>query len=60
MTATTNEVTPDTAQKAGGLGRVSRIIGPVIDVEFAADEMPEMEFCHLIIGEIDRFKSFGY
>ncbi|MBC7559636.1 MAG: F0F1 ATP synthase subunit beta [Dermatophilaceae bacterium] len=42
MTATTNEVTPDTAQKAGGLGRVSRIIGPVIDVEFAADEMPEM------------------
>ena len=42
MTATTNEGTPPTAQKAGGLGRVSRIIGPVIDVEFAADEMPEM------------------
>jgi len=42
MTATTNEDTPPTAQKAGGLGRVSRIIGPVIDVEFAAEEMPEM------------------
>jgi F-type H+/Na+-transporting ATPase subunit beta len=42
MTATTNEGTPPTAQKAGGSGRVSRIIGPVIDVEFAADEMPEM------------------
>jgi len=42
MTATTNEGTPPTAQKAGGAGRVSRIIGPVIDVEFAADEMPEM------------------
>jgi F-type H+-transporting ATPase subunit beta len=42
MTATINEGTPPTAQKAGGSGRVSRIIGPVIDVEFAADEMPEM------------------
>jgi F-type H+/Na+-transporting ATPase subunit beta len=42
MTATINEGTPPTAQKAGGTGRVSRIIGPVIDVEFAADAMPEM------------------
>ncbi len=27
---------------AGGTGRVSRIIGPVVDVEFAPDEMPEI------------------
>ena len=33
--------TPATAQ-TGGVGRVSRIIGPVIDVEFPADAMPSM------------------
>jgi F-type H+-transporting ATPase subunit beta len=26
----------------GGIGRVARVIGPVIDVEFAPDEMPEL------------------
>src|SRR5579885_1250390 len=26
----------------GGTGRVVRVIGPVVDVEFAADEMPEI------------------
>jgi F-type H+-transporting ATPase subunit beta len=26
----------------GGTGRVARVIGPVVDVEFAPDEMPEM------------------
>jgi len=31
MTATINET---------GIGRVARVIGPVIDIEFAADEMP--------------------
>ena len=39
-------VTPETAVGApagkGGVGRVSRIIGPVIDVEFPADAMPSM------------------
>jgi F-type H+/Na+-transporting ATPase subunit beta len=40
MTAEIKE-TPSTAQK-GGVGRVSRIIGPVIDVEFPADAMPSM------------------
>jgi F-type H+-transporting ATPase subunit beta len=39
-------VTPETAVGApagkGGSGRVSRIIGPVIDVEFPADAMPSM------------------
>jgi F-type H+-transporting ATPase subunit beta len=40
MTATTSEKPAD--QKAGGVGRVARVIGPVVDVEFAADDMPEM------------------
>jgi F-type H+-transporting ATPase subunit beta len=31
-----------TSANAGGVGRVSRIIGPVIDVEFPADAMPSM------------------
>jgi len=38
-------VIPETAagtNPAGGVGRVSRIIGPVIDVEFPADAMPAM------------------
>jgi F-type H+-transporting ATPase subunit beta len=41
MTAVTNE-TAAGATAAGGSGRVSRIIGPVIDVEFPADAMPAM------------------
>ena len=27
---------------AGGVGRVSRVIGPVVDVEFPVDDVPEM------------------
>ena len=42
MTAEIQEGTPPTAQNDGGVGRVSRIIGPVIDVEFPADAMPAM------------------
>jgi F-type H+/Na+-transporting ATPase subunit beta len=42
MTAVTNQDAPTTAQHEGGVGRVSRIIGPVIDVEFPADAMPSM------------------
>jgi F-type H+/Na+-transporting ATPase subunit beta len=34
--------TSTTAPKAGGTGRVARVIGPVVDVEFAPDEMPEI------------------
>jgi len=41
MTAVTSETAADTAAP-GGVGRVSRIIGPVIDVEFPADAMPSM------------------
>ncbi len=41
MTAVTNQGAT-TPQHEGGVGRVSRIIGPVIDVEFPADAMPAM------------------
>ena len=41
MTATVTE-TATTAETPGGVGRISRIIGPVVDVEFPADAMPEM------------------
>ena len=41
MTATATETAADTPAE-GGVGRVSRIIGPVIDVEFPADAMPSM------------------
>ena len=40
MTATVAEGTA-TAPSEGGVGRISRIIGPVVDVEFPADSMPE-------------------
>jgi F-type H+-transporting ATPase subunit beta len=40
MTATVSENAADTAV-AGGVGRISRIIGPVVDVEFPADAMPD-------------------
>src|SRR3954471_8623901 len=30
------------APKQGGTGRVARVIGPVVDVEFSPDEMPEI------------------
>ncbi|MEZ5200482.1 MAG: hypothetical protein R2742_03865 [Micropruina glycogenica] len=26
----------------GGVGRVARVIGPVVDVEFPADQMPDI------------------
>jgi F-type H+-transporting ATPase subunit beta len=39
MTATVSEETK--APQAGGVGRIARIIGPVVDVEFPVDAMPE-------------------
>src|SRR6476469_6883387 len=39
MTATVTEGTAGSV--AGGFGRISRIIGPVVDVEFPVGEMPE-------------------
>ena len=41
MTATINE-SATAGPAAGGVGRVSRVIGPVVDVEFSADTMPEV------------------
>ena len=40
MTATATEKPADTG--AAGVGRVARVIGPVVDIEFPADAMPEM------------------
>ena len=39
MTATVEE---QSSTEQGGTGRVVRVIGPVVDVEFAPDEMPEI------------------
>src|SRR3982750_1140168 len=40
MTATLNETSTESA--SAGVGRVSRVIGPVVDIEFPAEAMPEM------------------
>src|SRR5215218_6041781 len=31
-----------TENKAGGVGRIARVTGPVVDIEFPADSMPDM------------------
>ena len=40
MTATIDETSTDT--KGGGVGRIARVIGPVVDIEFPSDSMPEI------------------
>ena len=40
MTATAEETKTETGP--GGVGRIARVIGPVVDVEFPVDSMPEM------------------
>src|SRR6476646_12157344 len=40
MTATVEETKSEAP--AGGVGRVARVIGPVVDVEFPVDQMPEI------------------
>ena len=40
MTATAEE--NKTERGTGGVGRIARVIGPVVDVEFPSDSMPEM------------------
>ena len=50
MTATVTD-NAGQAAAAGGVGRVSRIIGPVVDVEFPADAMPEIY--NLLTTEVD-------
>ncbi|MGL5830168.1 MAG: F0F1 ATP synthase subunit beta, partial [Angustibacter sp.] len=39
MTATATETTP---AKLPGVGRIARVTGPVVDIEFPADAMPEI------------------
>jgi F-type H+-transporting ATPase subunit beta len=36
----------------GGVGRVARVIGPVVDVEFAADQIPEIGNALLVDTEV--------
>src|SRR5918998_992566 len=40
MTATVEE--PQTTGAAGSVGRISRVIGPVVDIEFPTDAMPSI------------------
>ncbi|MDQ3485952.1 MAG: F0F1 ATP synthase subunit beta, partial [Actinomycetota bacterium] len=43
MTATLSDnETAEPDESTGGFGRVARVIGPVVDVEFSVDEMPEI------------------
>jgi F-type H+-transporting ATPase subunit beta len=51
MTATIEE--QDTEAPAGGIGRVSRVIGPVVDVEFPVDQMPEIYNALTVEIEVD-------
>ncbi|MGN6130545.1 MAG: hypothetical protein ACTHOK_09435, partial [Nocardioidaceae bacterium] len=41
MTATIDE-TQAAGGAAGGVGRIARVIGPVVDVEFPSDSMPDI------------------
>ena len=57
MTATVEE-TKET--EAGATGRVARVIGPVVDVEYPIDSMPEIYNkleCELTIGDETRILS---
>ncbi len=49
MTATVNQTPP---AATGGVGRVARVIGPVVDVEFAADQIPEIGNALLVDTEV--------
>src|ERR1700678_3254882 len=40
----TDEKTPESGEAAAGTGRVARVTGPVVDVEFPAEHMPEIYF----------------
>jgi len=47
----------DTGRSGGGTGRVVRIIGPVIDVEFAPDEMPAIDNALTVERTLDNEKT---
>src|SRR6202789_546324 len=56
MTATV-ENSAETGETPAGTGRVARVNGPVVDVEFPADQMPEIYFAlnvDVVIGEETR------
>ena len=56
MTATV-ENTAESGEAAVGAGRVARVIGPVVDVEFPAEHMPEIYFAlhvEVTIGDTAR------
>jgi F-type H+-transporting ATPase subunit beta len=55
MTATAEEKKSEAP--AGGVGRVSRVIGPVVDIEFPVDQMPDIYNALLIdttVGGVTR------
>src|SRR5690348_6416186 len=56
MTAT-EENTAESGEAAVGAGRVARVIGPVVDVEFPAEHMPEIYYAlhvDVTIGDTTR------
>src|SRR5487761_555992 len=55
MTATVESTAQDHSKE--GNGRVARVIGPVVDVEFPADQMPEIYYAlhvDVTIGDATR------
>src|SRR5438477_1747363 len=52
MTAT-DEKTPESGGTVASTGRVARVIGPVVDVEFPADQMPEIYYALHVDVSID-------
>ena len=50
MTATVTDNT--SATTPGGVGRIARVIGPVVDVEFPPDQMPDIMNALLVDVEI--------
>src|SRR5271170_7959477 len=55
MTATVeNAAQGDAAASESGTGRVARVIGPAVDVEFPADRMPEIYYAlHVDVAASD-------
>ena len=57
MTATMTAASSDAATH--GVGRVVRVIGPVVDVEFAPDEMPDIYNALTIEIEVSSTSLMG-
>ena len=61
MTATTAEQGSSGAVHQGAIGKIARVIGPVVDVEFPADAIPEIYnalTAELTIGGETRVVTF--